>query len=94
MARRVIMTAIGPVKLGPSEKPISICACGLSRTFPICDGAHKTTSKLEDPSLLYEYDPTTLAVTKSEPWTPPQAPPPPPTAASLSPPAPTSDPTA
>lgn len=67
MARRVILNATGPVKLGPLDKPASICACGLSRTFPLCDGSHKTTSKLEEPGFLYEYDPATLQVVDKQP---------------------------
>lgn len=67
MARIVRLTATGPVKLDIREKPVSICACGLSKTFPICDGAHKTTSKLEQPGRLYQYDPQTLAVIRDEP---------------------------
>jgi CDGSH-type Zn-finger protein len=67
MARIVRLTATGPVKFEPRDKPISICACGLSKTFPLCDGAHKTTSKLEQPGRLYEYDPVTLAVLRDEP---------------------------
>lgn len=45
----------------------SNCACGLSKTFPLCDGSHKTTSKLEQPDRLYEYDPATLAVIRDVP---------------------------
>ena len=66
MARLVRLTATGPVKIEPRDKPISICACGLSKTFPLCDGAHKTTSKLEQPGRLYEYDPVTFAVLRDD----------------------------
>lgn len=67
MARRVLLAGNGPVKLGPLDKPVSVCACGLSRTFPMCDGTHKTTSKLEEAGFVYEYDPVTLAVVRKEP---------------------------
>jgi CDGSH-type Zn-finger protein len=66
MARMIRLDAREPVKVGPSEKPISICACGLSRTFPICDGTHKTTARLESPDHLYFYDPQSKAVIRSE----------------------------
>jgi len=67
MARIVRLTATGPVKIDAREKPVSICACGLSKTFPLCDGTHKTTTKLEHPGRLYEYDPLTNAVIRDEP---------------------------
>lgn len=57
MPRLVRFTGTGSIKIGPTDKPISICACGLSRTFPICDGAHKQARLVEtDPSALYVYD--------------------------------------
>ncbi len=69
MARRVIFHAAASIKLDPSQfprdehgnlKPISLCACGVSRRFPICDGSHKQC-KDEQPGVLYEYDPATQA---------------------------------
>ena len=68
MARRVVFHAAASVKLDPSQfprddqgnlKPISLCACGVSQKFPICDGTHKRC-KDETPGVLYEYDPVTL----------------------------------
>lgn len=68
MARRVVFHAAASVKLDPSQfprdehgnlKPISLCACGVSQKFPICDGAHKRC-KDETPGVLYEYNPVTL----------------------------------
>jgi len=47
-------------------KVLSICACGVSRKFPICDGMHKTC-KIEDPTQLYQYDPVTGDVLHSQP---------------------------
>lgn len=65
MARLVRIEQAGPVKIDPATwpkdaagnlKPFSVCACGLSKTFPMCDGMHKTTSKLEEAGFLYRYD--------------------------------------
>ena len=40
-ARIVRFVATAPVKVEPSDKPLFICACGLTRNFPFCDGSHK-----------------------------------------------------
>lgn len=65
MARLVRIEPAGPVKIDPASlpkdesgnpKPIVICACGLSKKLPFCDGMHKTTSKLEEAGFLYRYD--------------------------------------
>jgi CDGSH-type Zn-finger protein len=62
----------GSIKVGPSDKPISICACGLSRTFPICDGAHKAARLVEtDPTALYVYDSDRRNVVEVRPDDPP-----------------------
>ena len=45
----------GPVKIDPQEKPVFVCGCGLTKTFPLCDGSHKTCAK-EDDETLYVYD--------------------------------------
>ncbi len=50
-------------------KVVSICACGISATFPFCDGAHKVC-KDEDPSCLYRYDVPTRTVVSKTPLTP------------------------
>ena len=54
MARLVRFVATGPVKIEPSDKPLFICACGLSKNFPYCDGSHKPT-RTEEPGKLYAY---------------------------------------
>jgi CDGSH-type Zn-finger protein len=73
MARIVRLEAPGPVKIDPKDlprdekgelKPLSLCACGLSRTFPRCDGTHKTTSKLEEAGYLYRYDANAMVIEK------------------------------
>lgn len=55
MARIVRHVATGPVKVDPSDKPVFVCACGLTRNFPFCDGSHKP-SRNEEAGKLYVYD--------------------------------------
>lgn len=54
MARMVKLSATGPIKVEPQEKPVFVCGCGLSANFPFCDGNHKAC-KDEDPEKTYEY---------------------------------------
>lgn len=58
MPRLVRLTHNGPIKVEPPlEKPLFICACGLSQKYPICDGSHKACKQTEpDPNALYIYD--------------------------------------
>jgi CDGSH-type Zn-finger protein len=74
MPRLVRHDAIGPVKIDPATLPlgedgkpkkIAVCACGLSRKFPVCDGTHKTLT--EQPDKLYIYDPATCHVVEERP---------------------------
>lgn len=55
MARLIRHDADGPIRIDPQDKPIFVCACGLSKTFPICDGTHKAC-KSEQPGTVYVYD--------------------------------------
>lgn len=55
MARMVRHEATGPIKIEPQDKPVWVCACGLSATFPICDGTHKQGCRVEAPGTLYIY---------------------------------------
>lgn len=85
MPRYIRNDATGPIKIDPSQfprdeqgnlKPISICACGLSQKFPICDGAHKGCRVSEEPGYVYHYDPATKQVigkTRDEPGAGPTA---------------------
>jgi len=47
--------ATGPIKIEPQEKPVFVCACGLSKKFPLCDGSHKAC-KDETPGKVSVYD--------------------------------------
>ncbi len=38
VARLVVLRGKGPVPVG--DPPVYVCACGLSRAFPYCTGAH------------------------------------------------------
>ena len=55
MARLVVKTAKGPHEIKPTDKPVHICMCGLSKNQPFCDASHKATLDEKDDEL-YEYD--------------------------------------
>jgi CDGSH-type Zn-finger protein len=55
MARLVLKTAKGNFELKPSDKPVHICMCGLSKNQPFCDESHKATLDEKD-DVIYEYD--------------------------------------
>ncbi len=42
MARLIRHDATEPYRVDPQDKPVFICACGLSQNLPFCDGSHKT----------------------------------------------------
>jgi CDGSH-type Zn-finger protein len=54
MARIVRHVATAPVKVEPSDKPLFVCACGLTKNFPHCDGSHKA-ARAEEPGTLHVY---------------------------------------
>jgi CDGSH-type Zn-finger protein len=55
MARVVRYERSRPFLIQIGGQNIAICACGLSRNKPYCDGTHKITRD-EEPEKLYAYD--------------------------------------
>ena len=43
MARLIRHDADQPYRIDPQDKPVFVCACGLSQDLPFCDGSHKGT---------------------------------------------------
>jgi len=64
MPRLVRFEGNGPIRIDPQDKPVFICACGLTRTFPFCDGTHKAC-KGEEPGKVYVYDPQSAEIIES-----------------------------
>ncbi|MGE3107224.1 MAG: CDGSH iron-sulfur domain-containing protein [Phycisphaerales bacterium] len=66
MPRMVYLSATDPIKIDPKtldpEKKLAICACGLSKQFPMCDGSHKPCRVNEEPGKVYVYDRTNSQV--------------------------------
>lgn len=55
MARLVKHDRNQPYKIEEAQPPIWICACGLSKNKPFCDGSHKKTRD-EEAGAVYLYD--------------------------------------
>ncbi len=68
MARMVRHEATGPYRIDAQEKPVFICACGLSKNLPQCDGSH-SGCKDEQSGTLYFYDTQRETVVEQRPDT-------------------------
>jgi CDGSH-type Zn-finger protein len=55
MSRLVKISEQAPVEVKVGSEGKWICACGLSKNKPFCDGSHQKT-KDEDPKKTYVYD--------------------------------------
>lgn len=71
MARLIRHTATAPYRIEPQDfpkdKPLFICACGLSQRMPICDGSHKGGCREELAGTLYVYDAERKSVVETRP---------------------------
>jgi CDGSH-type Zn-finger protein len=55
MARLIRHDATGPSEFKPQAESLWICACGLSQTWPCCDGSHRK-AEAEQPGKLHIHD--------------------------------------
>ncbi len=66
MARMIRHEAGGPYRIDPQDKPVFVCACGLSKDLPSCDGSHKAC-KDEEAGTVYVYDDKRESVVETRP---------------------------
>ena len=55
-----------PYELPPQTRSVWICACGLSKNRPHCDGSHKLAAR-EPPATLCVYDKERRTVVETRP---------------------------
>lgn len=56
MARLVKHTETGPREVKAGEESVWVCMCGLSSSYPVCDGRHSLARKQEVEGKLYRYE--------------------------------------
>lgn len=55
MARMIRKEDKGPIEVKPQTDSVWICACGLSKNQPMCDGSH-SVCRDEQAGKVYTYD--------------------------------------
>lgn len=67
MPRLIPHDATGPIRVEPQDRPIFICACGLSQKWPFCDGRHNLcAAEAEGKVYVYARDRNTVVEVRDE----------------------------
>ncbi|MEO0512417.1 MAG: CDGSH iron-sulfur domain-containing protein [Planctomycetota bacterium] len=67
MPRIIEISAKGPVRIEPQEKPVFVCACGLTKNPPFCDGSHKPCGSEQNDKVYRYYPDGTRDVVETRP---------------------------